>query len=220
MKYLAAFLFVSFFAAQVCAQEPSQITGDYVEARSGHVYTCGCLYSGEMVTGGREAIMVWSIASGDFRGIPLAGVKVAAVVVGDSNLGADDEPRQTALYLDGVTSEIQKQAILDLWKREYSHALGEIASAHTVSIGFEQRGDTVTVSIPGIVQLDVRKALLPEDAHLGSSLWYGPFAPLRDSTLATALHYEYWGNEFQRQWRDLLPGISGYFGRFTLTAGM
>jgi hypothetical protein len=220
MKYLAAFLFVGFFAGQISAQEPARITGDYVEARSGHVYTCGCLYSGEMVTGGKEAIIVWRVGSGDFKGISLAGVKVAAVVVGESNLGADDKPRQTAIYLDGVTSDGQKQAILDLWTREYSSALGEITSVRAVPISFERQGEILNVNIPDIAQLEVRKALLPQDAHLGSTLWYGPFAPLRDSTLATALHYEYWGNEFQRQWRELLPSISGYFGRFTLTAGL
>ncbi len=218
MKYLAVFFSVSLFAAPVGAQESAPVAGDYVEARSGHVYTCGCLYSGEMVTGGKEAIMVWRVTSGDFNGTSLAGVKVAAVVVGEGNLGADSTPRKTALYLDGLTSERQKQALVDLWKREYSSALGEIASVHKVPISLEQQDGTVKVGIPGIVQLEVRKALLPADAHLGSTLWYGPFTPLADSTLATALHYEYWGNEFQRQWRELMPSISGYFGRFTLAA--
>lgn len=219
MKLLATgLLTLVWVAAQAKGQDLGTIVGDYVEARSGHVYTCGCLYSGEMVTAGKEAILVWRIASGDYQGTPLAGIKVAAVVVGKTNLGADGAPRRTALYLDGAASDAQQQAVLALWQREYSPVLGEIASAHRAPISFERQGEMVMISIPGIARLQVRKAHLPEDAHPGSSLWYRPFAPLRDSALATALHYEYWGTDFQRQWREMMPSISGYVGSFALAA--
>jgi hypothetical protein len=37
--------------------------------------------------------------------------------------------------------------------------------------------------------------------------------------LETALDYEYRGKDFQRQWQDFLPSISGYLGEFTLKVG-
>lgn len=216
MKVLASVLVILLGATQAAAQKPAPIQGDYAEVRSGEVYTCGCLYSSEMVTAGREAILVWRISHGSYRGTPLAGIKVAAVVVGETNLGAYSGARRSALYLDGITSDDQQQAIRALWAREYSGVLGEVRAVHRVRFKFELEGETVHVSIPGTVEVQARKAQLPEDAHPGSFLWYGPFAPLRQSFLATAVHYEYSGGDFQHQWTDLMPAIRGYVGKFEL----
>jgi len=219
MKLLATAILVSLLGAlPLAAGEPLAVSGDYVEARSNEVYTCGCLYSGQMTTAGREAILAWRITRGVYQGTPLAGVKVAAVVVGDANLGAYDAPRRTALYLDSNASDAQLQAIVALWQREYSQALGKIATVHRAPISFTEQGDAVRLSIPNLVEVQARKARLREDAHPGSFLWYQPFVPLRSSSLATALNYEYSGLDFQHQWQDLMPSINGYLGEFALKA--
>jgi hypothetical protein len=220
MKYLAAAFLVLLFAVEAKGQAPAPVAGDYIEARSGHVYTCGCLYSGESVTSGQEAILVWRIVSGNYQGTPLAGIRVAAVVVGDTHLAANDDPRRSVLYFDGITRDAQEQAILALWRREYSKVLGEIKATRRAPITFERDGEIVSIEVPGVIKLQARKAQLPKDAHPGSSLWYQPFAPLGDPTLATSLLYEYLGNDFQRQWRELFAGITGYMGRFAFPGGM
>ena len=48
-------------SVRISGQPNSIIAGEYVEARSGEVYTCGCLYSSEQVTAGREAILACDI---------------------------------------------------------------------------------------------------------------------------------------------------------------
>jgi hypothetical protein len=220
MKLLATAMLVSLLCAlPLAAVDAPAVSGDYVEARSNEVYTCGCLFSGQMTTAGREAILAWRITRGVYQGTPLAGVKVAAVVVGDANLSAYDGARRTALYVDESASDAQLQAIVALWQREYSQALGKIATVHRVPISFTQQGEAVRLSIPNLVEVQARKARLPEDAHPGSFLWYQPFVPLRNSSLATALDYEYSGMDFQHQWQDLMPSINGYLGEFALKAG-
>jgi hypothetical protein len=219
MKVLVTILLGLVAALPASAQAPG-IFGDYVEARSGEVFTCGCLFSGQMVTGGKEAILVWRITRGDYQGIPLANIKVAAVVVGERHLGLTETPRRSVLYLDGITSVAQREAILSLWSHQYASALGAIESTHPASITFEQEGEVLSVRIPGIAQINVRKARLPEDSHPGSILWYQPFTPLQQSSLITILDNEYTGLEFHRQWRDLMPSISGYMGKFTLSSNM
>ena len=220
MKLLATVALVTLLCAvPLAAAEAPAVSGDYLEARSNEVYTCGCLFSGQMTTAGREAILAWRITRGAYQGTALAGVKVVAVVVGDANLGAYDGPRRTALYLDANASDAQLQAILALWRREYSQALGKIAAVHRVSISFTQQGDGVRLSIPNLLEVQARKARLPEDAHPASYVWYQPFVPLRNSSLATALDYEYSGTDFQHQWQDLMPSINGYLGEFALNAG-
>ena len=221
MKILTTGLLAFFlFPLGLTAQDAAPVEGSYVEARSGEVYTCGCLYSGESVTRGREAILVWNIARGSYQGAQLAGIRVAAVVVADTNLGAYDGPRRAALYLDGAASDRQQQAVVTLWRRDYAPVLGEITSVSPAAIHFEKQEKTVRVSIPGIVRVEVRKAQLPEDAHPGSFPWYQPFVTLQHSTLATTLDYEYQGKAFQRQWRDFMPSISSFYGDFSLRAGM
>jgi hypothetical protein len=220
MKFLTTGMLLSLlYALPVAADETATVSGDYIEARSNEVYTCGCLYSGQMTTAGKEAILAWRIARGTYQGTPLVGVRVSAVVVGDTNLSAYDDPRRTALYLDGVTSDAQQQAVVTLWQQKYAGALGRITSVHRAPINFTQQGDAIRVSIPGLVEIQARKARLPADAHPGSYLWYEPFVSLRNSSLATALDYEYSGKDFQRQWQDLLPSISGYLGEFALKVG-
>ena len=94
MKTLATAILASLACAlPLAAGDAPAVSGDYVEARSNEVYTCGCLYSGQMTTAGREAILAWRITSGVYQGTSLAGVKVAAVIVGDANLGAYAAPR-------------------------------------------------------------------------------------------------------------------------------
>lgn len=215
MKFLATVLIIFLTAVQAKPQGPATVQGDYAEARSGHVYTCGCLYSGEMVTVGREAILVWNITGGNHHGISLAGVKVAAVVVGGANLGVEG-PRRAVLYLDGVTSDAQRGAVLALWKIEYSGVLGQIEAVHDTPIEYTLHEQSVNIKIGHVGHLEARKAQLPGDAHQGSLLWYEPFTALASSYLATVLQYEYSGGDFQDQWDDPSPGIRGYLGKFTL----
>src|SRR5580765_204525 len=66
--------------------ENTSIKGDYVEVRTASVFTGACHFNGEVVTTGREAIMAWNFASGQWNGTNLAGLKAIAVVSSDENL--------------------------------------------------------------------------------------------------------------------------------------
>jgi len=192
------------------------ITGDYIEVRSHHVYTCGCLYSGEQATGGREAILTWVIQKGEFQGVPLAGLKAVAVVLGQANLGLDETLRKSVVFVDGADSERQRQALVNLLKLNYAAALGEVAAVHDAPISIERNGERVTVKAGELTRVVVRPAKLPEDAHLGSRLWYDPFIPTTESTLATAEYNRFSGEDFQHRWWIGEPGITGYIGTFAI----
>lgn len=208
---------ILFLAATLAAAEPgTPIAGDYVEARSNHVYTCGCLYSGEMVTDGREAIVIWNFDRGSYRGKSLEGVRVAAVLNSEESLSLEGRARRAVLYLDGIRSDAEKDAVISLLNERYARLIGEIMAVHRAEIVFEKGPGRVSVRIPGIAEVSARSAVLPDDAHLGSLLWYAPFVPLADSTLAMTLLYEYQGADFGKRWWRWQPGITGYFGRFTL----
>lgn len=217
MKAIGMAMFGLLIGANAFAQAPSAIAGEYIEARSGYVYTCGCLYSGEQVTTGGEAILAWSFRQGEFRGTPLAGVTAVAVVVGEGHLGIEGTPRKSILYLDSSGSNAQRQAALELLRSQYGKALGAILAVHTAPVAFQSDGDNRRVSVGDTVSIVARRARLPEDAHPGSSAWYGPFVPMTDSALSTTLYHKYGGQDFNRQWWGWEPGITGYMGSFVLT---
>ncbi len=210
----AAMLLLS--AGTAMAAPSTQIAGDYVEARSNHVYTCGCLYSGEMVTGGREAILAWSFDGGSYEGTTLEGVRALAVLSGEENLSIQGMPRRAVLYLDGVASRRQQDAVVSLIRQKYADAVGEIFAVRTAPIVFRELPGSVEVRVPGVAEVMERTAVLPDDAHRGSSQWYGPFIPLTQATLAATTFYDYQGADFPKHWKESDAGITGYFGRFTL----
>jgi hypothetical protein len=211
-------IIVLLLATVLCAQQPSQIVGDYIEARSNHVYGCYCEWSGEGVTGGREATLGWHFTAGEYGGTRLAGVKVAAVIVGEHTLSKGAAPRKSILFFDTAASKAQRQAVESLLRERYRELLGEILNVHTVPIQFQREADRATMRVGELLNLTLRKAQLPDDALQGAILWYDPFVPLTESTLATTLNTKYQGRDFNQQWEVSEPTISGYYGRFQLAA--
>jgi len=197
------------------AASPPAVTGDYIEVRSNHVYTCGCLYSGEQVTSGREAILAWAVREGQYQGAPLAGAKAVAVLIGPTSLSLPGTPRRSVMFVDGVNSRGQ-EAFVEMLKEYYGAVLGEILSIQAAPISFRQEGDRWTVNVAGLSKIVVRPARLPEDAHQGSWLWYAPFIPTADSTLSTTEFTSFSGDQFRHRWWEYDAGITGYIATFRL----
>ncbi len=217
MKALGIIMVALLLGTYAFAAEPSTpIVGQYLEARSGHVHTCGCLYSGEQVTEGKEAILAWAFKGGEYGGTSLAGFNVVAVIVGEGHLGVESTRRSSALYVDSAGTEAQRQAAIELLHEQYGKALGTIIAVHQAPVVFEWNSDRLVVSLGGAGSVVGRKARLPEDAHPGSRTWYEPFIPMTDASLSTTLQYIYQGGDFSRQWDETEAGITGYMGSFAL----
>ncbi len=216
MKFaiIPVLFFLSVF--QVSADSSKPVAGDYIETRSNHVYTCGCLYSGEMVTGGREAILAWKIQTGEYSGTALQDTRIVAVIVGDDTLSTENNPRRTALYLDGVSSNRQRDAAVRWVQDQYSEILGDVVAVRNTKIAFHQEAGSSSVDVKDVLRLEARPTQLPEDAHQGSLRWYEPFVPLDSHELSTVVHEEYSGTDFPRSWKQFRPRISGFSGKFIL----
>ncbi len=198
------------------AQNQSEISGEYVEARSNHVFGCACQWSGEQVTGGKEAILAWNIKSGTYSGIPLAGVKIVTIVVGQDTLSVGSSPRSCVIFLDDAASKEQQQAAKDFVRVHYGWLVGQFLRTYYVPIGFFQDSDIADFSAGDTVHVSIRKARLPEDALSGARRWYDPFIPLENAVLGTILNNRYQGRDFDARWDVYDSGTSGYFGRFLL----
>src|SRR5437660_12438353 len=64
-----------------------QIRGDYIETRNADVYTGQCFANGEVNLVGDSAILAGHVRSGEWDGVALDGLSVAAVVKAKGTLG-------------------------------------------------------------------------------------------------------------------------------------
>ncbi|MCS7315507.1 MAG: DUF1326 domain-containing protein [Bryobacterales bacterium] len=212
IRLLAIVSAMVLLAGLVTASAPA-ISGQYIEVRSNHVYTCGCLYSGEQVTSGREAILAWVVREGAYAGQDLSGARAVAVLTGPESLSLQGTPRRSAVFVDGVPAAAQK-ALVDMLKEYYGDVLGQIISVQAAPVKLAQEGERITIEVAGLSRVVVRPARLPEDAHQGSWLWYTPFIPTTDSALCTTEFTSFRGDHFARRWWEADAGITGYIASF------
>ncbi len=217
MRYLCicAITFLSPLVA--FAKQSNEIRGDYLETRSNQVYGCYCEWSGQAITAGREAILGWAIRNGEYRGVDLTGVKVAAVIIGETSLSATTGPRRNVLFFDPAATKDQQRAAQAFLTKEYGEVLGESAAVHIMPVEFHEGSGEIHLVAGDLVGVSLRKARLPEDAMKGAKLWYDPFIALTESTLATTINSRYAGPDFDLSWDDTNPGVKGYYGRFSVT---
>jgi hypothetical protein len=216
MRRLGLGAAVALLAWPVGGQQRREVIGDYIEGRSNHVYGCYCEWSGEGQTGGREAILAWAVRQGSFDGVSLAGVKMAAVIVAEKTLSMGQAPRTSILFFDSAASAAQRQAAERLLRQRYALLLGEVRNVHAVPIQFRRDAESAALGVGEMLNLTMRRAVLPDDVLQGATLWYDPFIPLEQSTLGTTLQNRYWGGDFDQRWAHSEPTTSGYFGRFRL----
>jgi hypothetical protein len=189
------------------------IQGLYVEDRSNHVHGCYCEWSGESQTGGREAILAWHFLEGGYGGIPLAGAKAAVALRGESTLSMGYSTRQSVLFID-APSAAQRRAVESFLRDRYGFFLGRVLRTAHAPIDIEVTRDGARVHIPGELALEVRKAVLPDDALPGATKWYDPFVPLAEAELGTRVLSRYTARDFNFVWNEKHPMTSGYYGRF------
>ncbi len=192
-----------------------EVTGDYVEGRSNHVFGCYCEWSFESAVGGTEAILAWSFRSGSYGEMPVAGAAVIAVIVGDSTLSSGQPPRKTVLFIDPERAgEERALAAAGLIRTRFADLLGNVLAVRSAPVELTLESDAASVRAGDFVRVLLRKARLPQDAMQGARLWYDPFVPLEEATIAATLRMRYTGPEFRKRWELNDAGTTGYYGRF------
>lgn len=163
---------------------------------------------------GTETILAWRIETGEFRGAPLAGVKMAAVLAAPTSLSMGFPPRRSVLFID-APAEAQRAAAEALARENYRALLGEVLKVRAVPIRFERTAGKAAVGIGDFLEVRLEEAEIPANQE-GRVRWYEPFVRLSETVLANGMVHAYRGPEFGRQWSWTNNGATGYFGRFVL----
>lgn len=122
LSILCVVLFSSFVLAQ-------QIRGQYLETRSADVYTGQCFANGEVNLVGNEAILAWHVENGNWNGISLDGLTVAAAVHAHGTLGDPYEspyPAQAVIIVDDQANPQQRAALIAFAQQMGGELLGHV----------------------------------------------------------------------------------------------
>ena len=213
LSIVAAVLITSAAAIAFTSRaENTVIKGDYVEARTASVFAGACHFNGEYGTAGREAIMAWNFASGQWQGTSIGGLKAIAVVSSDENLDRVNAGRRSEIILDNSASHEQKVAMVEVLKEKYATILGEIVSVRSAPIAFKHEGKSYEVSS---AEAAINVEAMPNDlcCRQPNLVWYSPLVQLSGRKVGYTLKAVYSGNTVGDGWeRD--GENSAFYGSF------
>src|SRR5437660_9481598 len=196
-----------------------QIRGDYLETRSADVYTGQCFANGEVNLVGNEAILAWHVQSGNWDGVPLEGLTVAAAVRANGTLGdpyEDPYPAKSVLLVDDQANPQQRAALLSFAKHMGGDLLNHVEQVVPVPMELVVNHEQDGVAMLRAAQFaTVQTRSIGEKDHLcGNEVtFYPPLTQLAHSMPAVALTDSYSGPGLGVSW-DLHGKRSAFVGAF------
>jgi hypothetical protein len=185
-----------------------QIRGDYVESRSADVYTGQCFANGEVNLVGNEAILGWHVESGNWSGVPLDGLSIAAAIRANATLGdpyGNPDPIQSVLIVDDQATPQQRDALV-----AFAHHMGGALLANADQVISAPVELVVSRERHGVARLragqfaTVQTRSLNEHDHLcGNEVtFYPPLTDLAHSMPAVAMTDSYRGPGLGVDWES------------------
>src|SRR6266496_4203930 len=175
------------------------VSGNYLEVRSCDVYTGACVANSEMGLSGREGMLVWSVKQGAWKGVPLNGLSIIAVVQADDTLGdVRYQPRngKAVLIVDRKADSRQAAELKELARSMAGNLISEVAEVKSAQVdvlmGQCAGGSCATVKAGDLVEISTR-CLGGKDHLCGNEEnFYPPLTPVEDrkSTRLNSSHVE------------------------------
>ncbi len=170
----------------------ADISGDYLETRTCDVYTGPCFANAENSLAGKEAIMAWSIESGEFNGIDLSGLHVVVATRASGTLGYggglvfNAEPIRSLVIVDQRANNLQRAALVAMVQEYGGPAVGEIQQVTTALIEMEiDHLDMVAqLSAGNTVEILTRKLGESDCVCTNEIVFYPPLARVDNATPA------------------------------------
>ena len=194
----------------------AEVRGAYLEARNTDLYGGRC--TGAAQGDGRDAIIAWQIESGDFGGVPLAGLSAAAVIRGEEALSA--APARTSrphsvIFVDATASLPQRAALEALVRAQTGQVLGEVMRVEAVPIelAVDPSRALGRLHVAGLAELRTRPFNRLDALCGDETLAAPPLAQGVDATPAVALEHAYHGDALGAPW-DAVNGRGAFVGTF------
>ncbi len=224
-------------AAPVCLAAPatSGISGDYLEARTSDVYTGPCFANSEVNLAGREAVFAWRVSQGAWKGVPVEGLAVVAVVRAAATLGDPTRsplPARAVVLVDERADAAQREALVGLAREMGGDLLSDVVTVESAPIELTieaapadlqgaHAGHAPAAELSGFASLkagsevELRTRALNHNDHLcgNEEVYYPPLTPTSGAVPAVTLAHAFRGSELGKTWSS--PGKrSAFVGRF------
>ncbi|HEY7215367.1 MAG TPA: DUF1326 domain-containing protein [Thermoanaerobaculia bacterium] len=217
-------------SAPLCLAGPS-ISGDYLEARTSDVYTGPCFANAEVNLAGKEAVFAWRVRQGAWRGVPVEGLSVVAVVRAAATLGEPAKgplEARSVLLVDERADAAQKDALVGFAREMGGDLLADVVAVESAPIQLSVESETATAhshahlstlsgaaSLQAGDQVELKTRGLNHGDHLcgNEEVYYPPLTATSEVVPAVTLAHAFHGNELGKTWSS--PGKrSAFVGRF------
>jgi hypothetical protein len=217
-------------ATPLCLAAPT-ISGDYLEARTSDIYTGPCFANSEVNLAGKEAVVAWRVREGTWRGVPVAGLSVVAVVRAAATLGDPTEsplPAHAVLLVDERADAAQRDALVGFAHAMAGDLLSDVVAVESAPIRLSIENAPVAAhSHSGVADLsgaaslqagnvvELRTRAINHGDHIcgNEEVYYPPLTATTEAVPAVTLANAFRGDELGKIWSS--PGKrSAFVGRF------
>src|SRR5271167_1532067 len=214
-------VFVAAFFVSAAALPAQQVRGDYIESRSTDVYVAQCFANGEVGLTGNYALMAWHVQEGEWNGVKLDGLTVAAAVRARATLGdpyGDPYPAEAVLMVDDAANAAQREALIAVAQHEGGKLLENVARVEYVPVVLDVPQDPHeghALLRAGHLATIATRPLNHHDHICGNETnFYPPLTKVEHATSAVALTDEFRGEGLGSQW-SAHGRRSAYVGSFS-----
>lgn len=198
----------------------SQITGQYVEARTCDVWTGPCFANAEFNLTGKNAVIAWKIDRGTFNGVRLDGLGVVAVIEAGQTLGLEQSgPARTLVVVDEQADTAQRDALVNLVKAQGGALLQNVVAVRSAPVSLTMcdcEGGTCAIVNAGGARIRTRCIDGHKDSHCGNELaFYPPLTRGVTARPAACVEHAYNGAGLSETWTDV-ERRGAYVGSFVI----
>ena len=196
------------------------LKGDYLEARSADVYTGPCFANSEVGLTGQEAILAWKIREGAWKGVPLNGLSVVAVVRANATLGDpyhNPYPARSVLIVDSRATEAQRTALEAFASSMAGGLLDHVVRVETAPIQLiVEHGDrhgAARLVAGSLARIETRSLCQGDHLCGNETVYYPPLVALAHSMPAFTLDSSFTGQGLGEVWKNV-DKRSAFVGSF------
>jgi hypothetical protein len=186
------------------------LAGYYAEFRTADVFTGPCFANSEVHLTGHEAALAWHIERGTWKGVPLGGLSVVAIVRANATLGdpfSNPFPAKAVFLLDMRASQAQQQALVEFAQAQTGALLKDVVAVEVVPIRFttDVGGQHGAVALDAGETVRLRTRALNSNDHFctNEEVYYPPLAAnLHHAMPAVVVQGAYRGNHLGTNWEE------------------
>jgi hypothetical protein len=198
----------------------SELSGQYVEARTCEVWTGPCFANADFNLTGKNALLAWRIERGTLDGVRLDGLSVVAVVAAENTIGLPQgSPGRAVLLVDRNATAAQRAALVRLAQKHGGVHVRNVVAVHSAPINLtlcKCEGETCADLDAGVARLKTRCLHTEHDRVCGNeSAFYPPLASGVHVRPAAAVEHLFSGTGLRQTYADY-DRRGAYVGTFSI----